>query len=149
MHAPIKAGSRGTHKRFESWPGSKRRNWSRVASEDLSEDKRVGLNLTYRTLAAVLKYDNCIPLRRSESPLVKGYYLSEEGLVKRIKEHVVGPDIADGMEGGFKTIECQIMDVADDIAYSTYDLEDALKTGFVSPMSMIWALSSETHHRGD
>ena len=53
------------------------------ASEDLSEDKRVGLNLAYRTLAAVLKYDNCIPLRRSESPLVKGYYLSEEGLVKR------------------------------------------------------------------
>ena len=114
------------------------------ASEDLSEDKRVGLNLTYRTLAAVLKYDNCILLRRSESPLVKGYYLSEEGLVKRIKEHVVGPDIADGLDGGFKTIECQIMDVADDIAYSTYDLEDALKTGFVSPMSMIWALSSET-----
>ena len=27
-----------------------------------SEDRRVGLNLTYRTLAAVLKYDKCIPI---------------------------------------------------------------------------------------
>lgn len=111
--------------------------------EYLSGSTRVGLNLTYRTLAAVLKYDKCIPISRSDGPLVKGYYRSEEGLVKRIKEHVVGPDVADGLKGGFKTIECQIMDLADDIAYSTYDLEDALKTGFVSPMSMIWALSSE------
>jgi dGTPase len=27
----------------------------------------------------------------------------------------------------FKTIECSIMDIADDIAYSTYDLEDSFK----------------------
>ena len=29
------------------------------------------------------------------------------------------------------------MDVADDIAYSTYDLEDALKAGFISPLIML------------
>lgn len=28
------------------------------------------------------------------------------------------------------------MDVADDIAYSTYDVEDALKGGFIDPLSM-------------
>ena len=38
---------------------------------------------------------------------------------------------------GFKTIECSIMDVADDIAYSTYDLEDAFKAGFLSPLSIL------------
>ncbi|MGH7908692.1 MAG: hypothetical protein ACRENW_02445, partial [Thermodesulfobacteriota bacterium] len=29
------------------------------------------------------------------------------------------------------------MDIADDIAYSTYDLEDAFKAGFITPLNMI------------
>ena len=89
-----------------------------------SEDARVGLNLTYRTLAGVLKYDKCIPrCRDAEAGLVKGYYESERKLVERVKEHVCR--VGHGAEkGAFKTVECQIMDIADDIAYSTYDLED-------------------------
>ena len=108
-----------------------------------SEEVRVGLNLTYRTLAAVLKYDKRIPRRRcAKADLVKGYYESERKLVEKIKEKVCG--VRHGVESGaFKTVECQIMDIADDIAYSTYDLEDALKTRFVSPMLMISALSSQ------
>ena len=102
------------------------------------EDERVGLNLTYRTLAAVLKYDRCIPICRPAGEVVKGYYASEEDLVQRIKRHVTGSTDT----RGFKTIECQIMDIADDIAYSTYDLEDALKAGFVTVMSMITSLKS-------
>ncbi len=104
-----------------------------------TEDRRVGLNLTYRTLAAVLKYDECIPISRRGNDLIKGYYETERHLVERVKENVAG---ANSIENGFKTIECQIMDIADDIAYSTYDLEDALKTSFVSPMQTISALSS-------
>ena len=104
-----------------------------------SDDGRVGLNLTYRTLAAILKYDTCIPRQRCSGGLIKGYYQSEERLVDRVKANVVGPE---DFDAPFKTIECQIMDIADDIAYSTYDLEDALKTDFVSPMSMISELSS-------
>ncbi|MDP2142192.1 MAG: hypothetical protein Q8L20_15395 [Gammaproteobacteria bacterium] len=37
----------------------------------------------------------------------------------------------------FKTIECQIMDIADDIAYSTYDLDDALKSGLIRILDII------------
>lgn len=106
-------------------------------------DHRVGLNLTYRTLAAVLKYDRCIPACRPlGSALVKGYYGSERTLVDRIKANVVASG-AGRLDGSFRTVECDIMDIADDIAYSTYDLEDALKGGFVSPMSMLSALNSE------
>lgn len=102
----------------------------------------VGLNVTYRTLGSVLKYDSCIPLQRPGTKLAKGYYFSERCLVERIK-HAVCPD-GRLAPGGFKTIECQIMDLADDIAYSTYDLEDAFKTGFVTPIQLIASVSDDT-----
>lgn len=105
-----------------------------------SQNRRAGLNLTYRTLASILKYDNCISIERNgEDPLIKGYYQTEKELVARIKRAVIGSD-----ESNFKTVECQIMDLADDIAYSTYDLEDALKAGFVTPIKTILAALDET-----
>lgn len=97
------------------------------------EDQRFGLNLTARTLAAVLKYDRPIPiLRLASSGVSKGYYKSEAAIVKWIKARV-----APGVRDRVKTVECQIMDVADDIAYSVYDLEDALKASFLSPLSIL------------
>lgn len=103
-------------------------------------DRRLGLNLTYRSLAAILKYDEVIPLQRSPGDkLKKGYYASEQQLVGEIKKHVgTSPS-----GGAFKTIECQIMDIADDIAYSTYDLEDAMKGGFTHPMQLLAKISEE------
>jgi len=99
------------------------------------EDTRVGLNLTHRTLAAILKYDCEIPVvRKEDDNLQKGYYESDKELVERIKSSVL--DI-DSYNGEFKTIECQIMDIADDIAYSTYDLEDSLKGGFITPLDIL------------
>lgn len=103
-------------------------------------DRRLGLNLTYRSLAAVLKYDKAISLRRKkDAALEKGYYASEKALVEDVKAHVGTPEGS----GKFKTIECQIMDIADDIAYSTYDLEDAMKGGFTHPMQLLSKLANE------
>ncbi|MYJ74477.1 MAG: dNTP triphosphohydrolase [Gammaproteobacteria bacterium] len=117
---------------------------ARLEKKEIEPECRVGLDLTYRTLAAVLKYDKRIPLRRRKPALIKGYYRSEADLVTRIKEHVAGTAKPSELPPqGFKTIECQIMDLADDIAYSTYDLEDALKGGFVTPMSMIRAVGDD------
>ncbi len=113
--------------------------FSQVADAD-GRDRRVGLNLTYRTLAAVLKYDHEIARkRRKGSPLEKGYYCSEKSLVDRIKRSVA-PGWKAQKPSKFKTIECSIMDTADDIAYSTYDFEDALKAGFVSPLRLLSTL---------
>jgi dGTPase len=107
--------------------------------------------LTYRALASTLKYDREIPAtdeERQESHQagkhgfskrpVKGYYHSEADLVKRIKAAV-----APGHKDTFKTLECSIMDLADDIAYSTYDLEDAFKAKFLSPLGMAATTEAE------
>lgn len=101
-------------------------------------DHRAGLNLTYRSLASILKYDQIIPIKSDDRPpgkkqeVVKGYYESESELVKTIKESV----LSDSDISEFKTIECSIMDIADDIAYSTYDLEDIFKSGFMKPLDL-------------
>ncbi|QQR98685.1 MAG: dNTP triphosphohydrolase [Sphingobacteriales bacterium] len=105
-----------------------------------NEDLRRGLNLTYRSLASILKYDFAIPIENEEpkSPILyKGYYDSEKDLVNRIKANVLEGKYID--EHQFKTIECQIMDVADDIAYSVFDLEDSLKGGLISILDLAYS----------
>lgn len=109
-------------------------------------DCRIGLNLTYRSLASILKYPNKIPLDsagRKELPhnfkyksgdLVKGYYTSEADLIDQIIKSVTN---GKSYTGDFKTVECQIMDFADDIAYSTFDLEDTIKAGFIKPFDIL------------
>lgn len=107
------------------------------------EDQRLGIDATYRSLAAILKYDTPIPSSRKKKPrekVIKGYYESEKDLVTQIKDHVA-PSLSEG--GKFKTIECHIMDLADDIAYSTYDLEDGLKAGFLNPYMMLDAIGGQ------
>lgn len=111
----------------------------RPVNPSTGDDLRLGLNLSFRSLASILKYDRVIPETKTareatstERKPVKGYYGNESKLVDDIKARVSG-----GYKGKFKTIECHIMDVADDIAYSTYDIEDAFKANFLSPLSMI------------
>lgn len=100
-------------------------------------DKRAGMNLCFRTLAAVLKYDVEIDKERPNSiKPQKGYYASEAKIVAGIKRKVLG-DKTLPSDAKFKTVECAIMDIADDIAYSVYDLEDSLKAGFLTPASIL------------
>lgn len=111
-------------KRTEDWPPVEFKG---------DRDARRGLNCAFRSLASILKYDREILPRSASDPLTKGYYQEEKELVEFIKMAVVGNKNI----SGFKTVECQIMDIADDIAYSTYDFEDAMKVGFTSPLDVL------------
>jgi len=107
-----------------------------TAFTDKGDDVRCGLNLTARSIASALKYNAAIPVFRDVgAELVKGYYLSDKPIIDIVKEKLVGDSSGDS----FKTIECSIMDIADDIAYSTYDIEDAFKAGFLTPYEMMAA----------
>jgi dGTPase len=111
-------------------------------------DRRCGLNLTARSLASILKYDEEILYdqrvfegtgsNRKELPIhkvKKGYYRQDADIVKWVKEQVL---TAEPLDGKMKTVECQILDIADDIAYSVYDLEDSLKGGFVNIIDLVF-----------
>ena len=108
-----------------------------ISAFDGATDLRCGLNLTYRSLASLIKYDRMIPERDAdrEKPgtVMKGYFAEEADLVAKIKRKVLS---SENPPVKFKTVECSIMDIADDIAYSTYDLEDNFKAGFLTPMSL-------------
>jgi len=55
---------------------------------------------------------------------LKFYYDDDDELVKWAKKGA--PDTNE------QSIECQIMNWSDDVAYSTHDLEDGIKSGFIS-----------------
>ncbi|MGF2949089.1 deoxyguanosinetriphosphate triphosphohydrolase family protein [Microbacterium alcoholitolerans] len=92
----------------------------------------VGLNLTAAVRAAVLKY----PWRRGEGGSHRGgaskfnYYAIDE------------PDARAALsaypliESGQQTVECSIMDISDDIAYSLHDLDDFYRAGLLNPATL-------------
>ena len=47
-------------------------------------------------------------------------------------KNVTSTDAWEDVLPNFKTVECRIMDLADDIAYTAHDLEDCLKSGFIT-----------------
>lgn len=73
-----------------------------------------GLNLTYAVLLAVNKYPYLITKDK------KGLYETEWLQISPIRE-------AWGVPEGKATLEAQLMDISDDIAYSTHDIEDGMK----------------------
>jgi dGTPase len=101
------------------------------------ENGQRGLNLTIGTLASIIKYDfeSTGPTRSKNGKLevTKGYYPTEKETVQQIRKALKLEEPTRKL----RTIECQIMDLADDIAYSAYDLEDTLEAGIVTPFDMM------------
>lgn len=81
-----------------------------------------GLDLTRATLAATLKY----PWLRDRDDTKKR---SKWSAYK--SESVVFAWAREGCNGDFKTAEAELMDWADDIAYSVHDLEDFHRVGII------------------
>ena len=81
-----------------------------------------GLNLTRATLDAATKY----PWRRVDAPASGKFGVYDDDLpaFRWLRE---------GATGTRQPLEAQVMDWADDVAYSVHDLEDGIYTGLVDP----------------
>ncbi len=77
--------------------------------------RSVGLNLTRASLDACTKY----PRQRQESPKF-GVYADDLPVFTWMRT---------GVEGSRRCVEAQVMDLADDVAYSVHDLEDGIVGG--------------------
>ena len=110
------------------------------------------MNLTYRSIASILKYDKMLKKEgkaelkdtpKKEPEIKKGYYESEKRIVENVKRAVLNGRKIDSK---FGVIECSLMDAADDIAYSTYDMEDAFKAGLLSPLDCLCFSDEKIEH---
>jgi dGTPase len=82
----------------------------------LPDGKSIGLNLTRASLDAATKY----PWSRAVNAKKFGVYEDDLEIFNWYRE---------GVDSGKSSMEAQIMDWSDDIAYSVHDLEDSLVSG--------------------
>ena len=93
---------------------------TRLEAKTSGPNGSVGLNLTRATLDAATKY----PWARSETdPHKFGVYADDLPAFEWLRE---------GAPERARCLEAQVMDLADDVAYSVHDLEDGIVGGYIS-----------------
>ncbi|WP_151081857.1 deoxyguanosinetriphosphate triphosphohydrolase [Nocardioides cynanchi] len=104
---------------------------TRLEAKTFSVDGRsVGLNLTRATLDACTKY----PWLIADAELPTGVHA--DGSPRVVRKFGVYDDdwpvfdwMRSGVEGRRQCVEAQVMDLADDVAYSVHDVEDGIVAG--------------------
>lgn len=87
---------------------------------EVKSDRYVGLNLSRSVLDGLLKYK---AIYGSQPDLGKACYEDDASLLAWVCEHGSPEE---------RSFECQIMNWADDVAYSAHDLEDGIHVGMIT-----------------
>ena len=94
-----------------------------------------GLDLTAAVLLAINKYPYCL----DDPKRVKGVYPMEWKGISYLREMWKMPK-------GCSTLEAQLMDLCDDIAYSTHDIEDGIRAGKIQLTEEFFEDDRLVHH---
>ncbi|MDN3494398.1 deoxyguanosinetriphosphate triphosphohydrolase [Planococcus sp. APC 4015] len=108
---------------------------TRLEPKVIEEGRTYGLNLTRASLDATCKYPWTAehPLPDAGGRLKFGVYPDDEPLFHWMRA---------GAPGRVRCIEAEVMDLADDIAYSVHDFEDAVVNGYLDPA---WLADAAQH----
>ena len=96
---------------------------TRLESKTIRDGRSLGLNLTRATLDAATKY----PWEFDGKNPKFGYYQEDKEIFDWVRLEVKSQG---------KVFEAQVMDIADDIAYSVHDIEDAIYGKHFSPLAL-------------
>lgn len=105
----------------------------RLLTERIFSSKRSGMDPTRAFLDGVLKYKSC----RSELAKFPEHHFIYDDQLPYLDWAMGGHQFPQNLTPGavrdrFKSIECQLMDWADDTAYSLNDLSDSVRAGFLN-----------------
>lgn len=108
-------------KDFENFDGNAQT--LRLVTRLHSADGHFGMDLTMATLSAMIKY----PEFNGQNQYYKkgGIFLSEKEIFDEVWQNT-------GLKEGVRHPLCYIMEICDDTAYATIDVEDTIKKGYAS-----------------
>lgn len=96
-----------------------------------ADGRSAGVNLTRASLDAAVKYPwpfaEAAQHPKGERSAKFGVYPDDMDVFHWLKQ---------GAPRNTKPMECQVMDLSDDIAYSVHDVEDAMATGAFNPLAL-------------
>jgi len=108
----------------------------RLLTQTLFQEGQKGMDPSRALLDGVLKYKTL----QAETPTAKNHYLyddQEQFLDFTMAGNAFPVELTPGKaRNGFRSIECQIMDWADDTAYSINDVADGIRAGFINVQSL-------------
>ncbi len=150
-HPPFgHAGERSLHRLMAPYGGCEGNAQTlRLLTRTLFNDGRDGINPTRALLDAVLKYKTL----HGEAGGAKNHYLYDDQspwLDFVLDGRAFPPELTPGpARNGFKSVECQIMDWADDTAYSLNDIADGIHAGFIDVARLeAWAATAGLEAEG-
>ena len=96
---------------------------TRLESKTIRDNRSIGLNLTRATLDAATKYPWAFDGKNPKF----GFYQEDQEIFDWVRKDITIKE---------KVFEAQVMDIADDIAYSVHDIEDAIYGKHFNPNSL-------------
>ena len=103
-------------------------NYRLLRSLEKKDPESTGLNLTYRTLLAINKY-----IVKESPDIEKFMYAEDYDMLQEFREANQLVDM--------RTLDVQIIELADDIAYAVHDLEDAISQRYFTIDEILYEMS--------